>query len=84
MIAGVVAYLLVRRQRRRWVRVTTITAAAVFALLMGLSRVYLGHHWLTDVLVSWTLGLAWLTIVVVAHRLFLTVTRRRNRVAQPA
>lgn len=82
VIAGVVAYLLVRRQRRRWVRVTTITAAAVFSLLMGLSRVYLGHHWLTDVLVSWTLGLAWLTVVVVAHRLFLTVTRgRRNRVA---
>lgn len=82
VLAGIVSYLLVRRQHRRWVRVTTITAAAVFALLMGLSRVYLGHHWLTDVLVSWTLGLAWLTVVVVAHRLFLTVTRgRRNRVA---
>ena len=84
VLAGVVAYLLVRRQRRRWVRVATITAGAVFALLMGLSRVYLGHHWLTDVLVSWTLGLAWVTVVVVAHRLFLTVTRRsrRNRVAR--
>lgn len=82
VIAGVVAYLLVRRQRRPWVRVTTITGAAVFALLMGLSRVYLGHHWLTDVLVAWTLGLAWLTVVVVAHRLFLTLPRgRRNRVA---
>lgn len=79
VIAGVVAYLLASRQRRRWVRVTTITAAGVFALLMGLSRVYLGHHWLTDVLVSWTLGLAWLTVVVVAHRLFLTVTRRSRR-----
>lgn len=81
VLAGVVAYLLVRRQRRRWVRVTTLTAAAVFALLLGLSRVYLGHHWLTDVLVSWTLGLAWLTVVVVAHRLFLTVTRRHTRPA---
>ena len=82
VLAGIVTYLLVRRQHRRWVRVTTITAASVFSLLMGLSRVYLGHHWLTDVLVSWTLGLAWLTVVVVAHRLFLTVTSgRRNRVA---
>lgn len=79
VIAGVVAYLLVRRQRRRWVRVTTIAAAAAFSLLMGLSRVYLGHHWLTDVLVAWTLGLAWLTLVIVAHRLFLTVSRRRTR-----
>jgi len=76
VIAGVLAYLLIRRQQRAWARVTTVGAAAAFAITMGLSRVYLGHHWLTDVLVAWTLGLAWLTLVVVAHRLFLTVTRR--------
>jgi membrane-associated phospholipid phosphatase len=44
---------------------------------MGLSRVYLGHHWLTDVLCAWALALAWLTIVITTHRLLLTVRRRR-------
>jgi undecaprenyl-diphosphatase len=85
VIAGIVAYLLIRRQRRAWARTATLSAAGAFAFTMGISRVYLGHHWLTDVLVAWTLGLAWLTVVVVAHRLFLTVTRRsrHNRVAQP-
>jgi len=74
-LAGIVAYLLVRRLRQSWSRALTITAAGAFAVGMGLSRVYLGHHWLTDVLCAWALGLAWLAIVVTAHRLFLTVRR---------
>jgi len=78
VLAGVLAYLLVRRQHRAWVRATTLAVAVAFAFTMGLSRVYLGHHWLTDVLVAWTLGLAWLTVVVVAHRLWLTVRQHHE------
>lgn len=78
VIAGVVAYLLVlRRSRRRRAPVLTVAAAILFAVTMGLSRVYLGHHWLTDVIVAWTLGLAWLAVVITMHRLLLTVRRRR-------
>ena len=85
VVAGVLAYLLVRKQHAAWVRATALTVAVVFAVTMGLSRVYLGHHWLTDVLVAWTLGLAWLVLVVVAHRLFLTARRReRNPVGGSA
>ena len=71
VVAGVVAYLLVLHVRRLLGRVATIAAAAVFAVTMGLSRVYLGHHWLTDVVVAWTLGLTWLAVVVVAHQVYL-------------
>lgn len=76
-LAGIVAYLLLREQRSPRLRVLTVVLASAFAVTIGLSRVYLGHHWLTDVLVAWALGLAWLTVVIVAHRLFLTVRRRR-------
>ena len=75
VIAGLVAYLLVRRQRRKRTRALTLALAGLFAVAMGVSRVFLGHHWLTDVLVAWTLGLAWLAVVITAHRLFLTVRR---------
>lgn len=76
VVAGVVAYLLVQRQSTQVARVWTVVAAVLFAVTMGLSRVYLGHHWLTDVLAAWALGLAWLAVVVTAHRLFLTVRHR--------
>jgi membrane-associated phospholipid phosphatase len=46
--------------------------ATVLAIAMGLSRVYLGHHWLTDVLVGWTLGAAWLAVIITCHRLALS------------
>ena len=78
-IAGMVAYLLLLHLERRLTRVVTVVLAGVWALAIGLSRVFLGHHWLTDVMVGWVVGLAWLALVVTAHRLFLTVRR-----AEPA
>lgn len=83
VVMGVTAYLLLRRQKRPGVRWATVAALAAWALAMGLSRVYLGHHWLTDVIAGWTLGLAWVTLLVSAHRLFLTVRRGNAPVRMP-
>lgn len=78
VIAGIIAYLLLLRQRSGLARVLTVAAAVTFAFVMGLTRVYLGHHWVTDVAVAWTLGLAWLSVVITAHRLLLTVGNYRR------
>lgn len=76
VVAGIVTYLLVRKQRSAPARATTIALALLFAITMGLTRVYLGHHWLTDLLVAWSLGTGWLAPVVTGHRLVLTLRRR--------
>jgi membrane-associated phospholipid phosphatase len=82
VIAGVVAYLVILRQKTRQSRIATAAAAACFAITIGLSRVYLGHHWLTDVIAAWMLGAAWLALVITAHRLYLTSRARPLPAAQ--
>jgi undecaprenyl-diphosphatase len=77
VIAAIIAYLLVRRLRSSWARVITIICAVVWAVAMGLSRVFLGHHWLTDVVFGWLVGAAWVVLLITAHRLFLTIRRAR-------
>lgn len=78
VIAGMVAYLLARKLRTPVARAGAVVVAVVWAVAMGLSRVFLGHHWLTDVMFGWVLGAAWLALLITAHRLFLTVRRART------
>lgn len=52
-----------------WARKTSLAgAAALIAITVGMTRLYLGAHWLTDVLGGWALGAAWLTVTTIAIR----------------
>ena len=75
VIAGVVVYLVILRQHSQRSRVLLTGAAVLFALTIGLSRVFLGHHWFTDVLAGWVLGAAWLALIITAHRFYLAARR---------
>jgi undecaprenyl-diphosphatase len=55
--------LIARIQTRRRIKVYVISLALFFSLIIGLSRIYLGVHYPTDVLAGWSMGLAWATLV---------------------
>lgn len=51
--------LLARSHRRRGLKIYFLSLAVLLTLLVGVSRVYLGVHWPTDVLAGWTAGAVW-------------------------
>ena len=77
VIAMVIAYLVVIHVESRLARTVTVIGLAVYVVAIGLSRVYLGHHWFTDVAAGWLIGAAWATVVIMAHRLLVLQGRRR-------
>ncbi len=66
---GMIAGLLWTRLQFSTTRVVVATAAALLSIGIGLSRIYLGYHWATDVLAGWTIAITWLAIVATLARL---------------
>jgi undecaprenyl-diphosphatase len=54
-----IGVLLARTSERRRVKSYILAVCITLTLMIGLTRVYLGVHWPTDVLAGWSVGAAW-------------------------
>ncbi len=72
---GLLAFLAIQRLSNwRW-RVGVAIAIVFLILLIGFSRMYLGVHYLSDVLAGYAAGFAWLVVTITGVE---TIIRRRN------
>ncbi|MGK7869554.1 phosphatase PAP2 family protein [Falsiroseomonas sp. E2-1-a20] len=80
MMAAVVyltlGVLLARVEPDGRVKVFVLGCAVLLTLLVGISRVYLGVHWPTDVLAGWTVGAGWALLFWLIAR----ALQRRGRI----
>jgi undecaprenyl-diphosphatase len=54
----------------RSLRLAAVCALTAFMFTAGVSRVVLGVHWVSDVFGGWSIGLAWLTCVLLTTRMW--------------
>jgi membrane-associated phospholipid phosphatase len=64
VVYGLLAYFAVLTIRSQRKRALSVGGAAVLVVLIGFSRVYLGAHYLSDVVGGFAAGGAWLSVVI--------------------
>jgi len=57
VVYSAIAVVIIWHTRRQWLKVLAITIAAIIPVLVGLSRIYRGMHFFTDVIFGALLGL---------------------------
>ena len=65
---GFLGFLAFTLLKRSWMRMLLLTIFGIFILLVGVSRIYLGQHWASDVLGAYLLGSLILVSIVHFYR----------------
>jgi membrane-associated phospholipid phosphatase len=79
VVFGALAYLAVRSLRTWKGRSAALSLAATLILSIAVSRVYLGVHWISDIVAGIAAGTLWMTTVTVAYEVFRRIRHVRAR-----
>lgn len=77
-VYGMLAYLVARPCSTSRGKVLAWALAGVVSIAIGMSRVYLGVHWPTDVLGGWALAAMWLAILLTGVHVIQAATSRAS------
>ncbi len=75
IFCGMIVYFIIRKMHSWRLGVFMVMAAGFIIFLIGLSRIYLQVHYLSDILAGYAVGLFWLSICLTA----LEIYRKKNR-----
>ena len=64
---GFLFYLVFIHLKKRWFRTALLTLLAGVIMLVGPSRIYMGHHWPSDVAGAYLVGTLWLGVIIIAY-----------------
>jgi len=81
---GMLAYILIRLIPHRRSRRVLAAVLAGLVLLIGFSRIFLGAHWMSDVLGGFAAGACWLGLCITAIEIIPGMRRVAGRVARAA
>lgn len=64
---GFLAYIAYALWKPGWFRTTVLWGCGILIALVGLSRIWMGQHWASDVLASYALGMTYLWLLIQAY-----------------
>jgi membrane-associated phospholipid phosphatase len=77
-VYGTLGFIAARHLRSRRAQIAALAGAAGLVLLIGFSRLYLGVHFLSDVIAGYSIGIAWVALCIVVLQLRLRLKERRQ------
>ncbi len=75
---GLLAYLLAPKMPSLFWKIVVIAAALLIIVYVGFSRIFMGGHYLTDILAGYAVGIAWSGLAYTLIEKYFQERRIRN------